>query len=273
MQLPQSSDTPDSAAARHTRAAGDHRHGRGRLSGQRAHPSSTRVRTRLRAALLKEAGTERGPDHHSRGRAHVRTRRWSPPWMWRGKLRLLPAQYRHRARGHKTLSRAAAADKARWRRLPEPGSGRGQKARRRLLGDLSQAAEVRHPVSGRVLDRRARHAMLFSATQCGARVPGQAVLQRRLRDVKDPEDPLADSLGRRGRCSRLRGIGDYVARATIPSWVGRQVVKGLRRDVFSHYLRLPTAYLDRQQSGHLLSKLTNNIELVAGSGDHARLSR
>ena len=45
----------------------------------------------------------------------------------------------------------------------------------------------------------------------------------------------------------VRGIGDYV-QSYYPSWVGRQVIKGLRRDVFSHYLRLPTAYLDRQQS-------------------------
>ena len=46
----------------------------------------------------------------------------------------------------------------------------------------------------------------------------------------------------------LRGIGDFVGNY-YPSWVGRQVVKGLRHDVFAHYLRLPTAYLDRQQSG------------------------
>ncbi|MGO9514357.1 MAG: lipid A export permease/ATP-binding protein MsbA [Steroidobacteraceae bacterium] len=69
----------------------------------------------------------------------------------------------------------------------------------------------------------------------------------------------------------LRGIGDYVANY-YPSWVGRQVIKGLRRDVFSHYLRLPTAYLDRQQSGHLLSKLTNNIELVAAAATSAAIS-
>ena len=69
----------------------------------------------------------------------------------------------------------------------------------------------------------------------------------------------------------LRGIGDYVANY-YPSWVGRQVIKGLRHDVFSHYLRLPTSYLDRQQSGHLLSKLTNNIELVAAAATNAAIS-
>jgi subfamily B ATP-binding cassette protein MsbA len=69
----------------------------------------------------------------------------------------------------------------------------------------------------------------------------------------------------------LRGVGDYV-QSYYSGWVGRQVIKGLRRDVFSHYLRLPTAYLDRQQSGHLLSKLTNNIEMVAAAATTAAIS-
>jgi ATP-binding cassette, subfamily B, bacterial MsbA len=69
----------------------------------------------------------------------------------------------------------------------------------------------------------------------------------------------------------LRGVGDYV-QGYYPSWVGRQVIKGLRHDVFSHYLRLPTAFLDQQQSGHLLSKLTNNIELVAAAATGAAIS-
>jgi subfamily B ATP-binding cassette protein MsbA len=69
----------------------------------------------------------------------------------------------------------------------------------------------------------------------------------------------------------LRGLGDYIGNY-YPSWVGRQVIKGLRRDVFSHYLRLPTAYLDSQQSGVLLSKLTFNIEQVAGAATGAAIS-
>ena len=69
----------------------------------------------------------------------------------------------------------------------------------------------------------------------------------------------------------LRGVGDYVSNY-CPSWVGRQVIKGLRRDVFSHYLRLPSAHLDRQQSGHLLSKLTFNIEMVANAATTASIS-
>ncbi len=69
----------------------------------------------------------------------------------------------------------------------------------------------------------------------------------------------------------LRGLGDYVSNY-FPGWVGRQVIKSLRRDAFAHYLRLPTAYLDTQQSGHLLSKLTYNIELVADAATNASIS-
>ena len=69
----------------------------------------------------------------------------------------------------------------------------------------------------------------------------------------------------------FRGIGDFVSNY-FPGWVGRQVVKSLRQEVFSHYLRLPSAYLDRQQSGHMLSKLTYNIELVAAAATNAAIS-
>jgi subfamily B ATP-binding cassette protein MsbA len=69
----------------------------------------------------------------------------------------------------------------------------------------------------------------------------------------------------------LRGIGDFVGNY-FPTYVGRQVIKGLRRDVFGHYLRLPTAYLDGEQSGHLLSKLTFNVELVANAATTASIA-
>jgi len=69
----------------------------------------------------------------------------------------------------------------------------------------------------------------------------------------------------------FRGIGDFASNY-FPGWVGRQVIRGLRHDVFAHYLRLPTAYLDGQQSGHLLSKLTYNTELVAAAATNASVS-
>ena len=59
-----------------------------------------------------------------------------------------------------------------------------------------------------------------------------------------------------------RGVGDFLS-VYAPGWVGRQVVKRLRADLFRHYLDLPTAYYDRNASALLLSRLTYNTELVA----------
>jgi subfamily B ATP-binding cassette protein MsbA len=59
-----------------------------------------------------------------------------------------------------------------------------------------------------------------------------------------------------------RGIGDYLS-VYAPGWVGRQVIKAIRRDLFARYLELPSAFYDRSGVAHLLSRLTFNIELVA----------
>jgi subfamily B ATP-binding cassette protein MsbA len=60
----------------------------------------------------------------------------------------------------------------------------------------------------------------------------------------------------------IRGLGDYVSNY-FPGWVGRQIIKAIRGELFAHYLRLPTLYFDRQASGEMLSRLTYNTELVA----------
>jgi subfamily B ATP-binding cassette protein MsbA len=60
----------------------------------------------------------------------------------------------------------------------------------------------------------------------------------------------------------VRGIGDYMSNY-FPGYVGRQVIKSIRADLFRHYLHLPASYYDRAQGGMMLSKLTFNIEQVA----------
>jgi subfamily B ATP-binding cassette protein MsbA len=47
------------------------------------------------------------------------------------------------------------------------------------------------------------------------------------------------------------------------SWVGRQVIKRMREQVFAKFLALPTRFYDQSSSGALLSRLTFNIEQVA----------
>ena len=65
-----------------------------------------------------------------------------------------------------------------------------------------------------------------------------------------------------------RGIGDFLA-LFAPGWVGRQVIKAMRRDVFARFLQLPTAFFDRNGVAQLLSRLTYNIELVAEAATNA----
>ena len=60
----------------------------------------------------------------------------------------------------------------------------------------------------------------------------------------------------------VRGVGDYLS-VYAPGWVGRQVIKSIRQDVFARYLQLPVSYFDRNGVAQLLSRLTYNIELVA----------
>jgi subfamily B ATP-binding cassette protein MsbA len=66
----------------------------------------------------------------------------------------------------------------------------------------------------------------------------------------------------------IRGVGDYVSNY-FPGWVGRQVIKRIRGELFAHYLHLPTLYFDRQVSGEMLSRLTYNTELVAEAATNA----
>ena len=66
----------------------------------------------------------------------------------------------------------------------------------------------------------------------------------------------------------LRGIGDYVSNF-FPGWVGRQIIKSMRAELFGHYLRLPARYYETAATGDLLSRLTLNIERVAEATTNA----
>ena len=66
----------------------------------------------------------------------------------------------------------------------------------------------------------------------------------------------------------LRGVGDYLANY-FPGWVSRQMIKTIRADLFAHYMRLPTAWYERESSGAMLSRLTYNVELVADAATNS----
>jgi subfamily B ATP-binding cassette protein MsbA len=60
----------------------------------------------------------------------------------------------------------------------------------------------------------------------------------------------------------VRGVGDYVS-SYFPGYVGRQVVKGLRGELFAKYMHLPVSFYDRTSTAQMMSRLTYNVELVA----------
>lgn len=66
----------------------------------------------------------------------------------------------------------------------------------------------------------------------------------------------------------VRGIAGFVNDYFL-SWVGRRVVSDLRQAMFEHLLRAPTRYYDNHGSGHILAKLTYNVENVASAATSA----
>ncbi len=65
-----------------------------------------------------------------------------------------------------------------------------------------------------------------------------------------------------------RGLGDFLSVYAM-AWIGRQVVKGVRSDLFRHLLDLPSTFYDRQSGAQLLSTLTFSTELVAEAATNA----
>lgn len=66
----------------------------------------------------------------------------------------------------------------------------------------------------------------------------------------------------------LRSFSTFVS-TFVMAWIGRNVVKELRREMFSHILRLPTSYYDARSSGQLISKFTYDVEQVAEASTNA----
>lgn len=60
----------------------------------------------------------------------------------------------------------------------------------------------------------------------------------------------------------LRGLVSALGSYCM-TWVARAVVQVLRRQVFSHIIRLPADYYDEATTGQLLSKILYNVEQVA----------
>lgn len=66
----------------------------------------------------------------------------------------------------------------------------------------------------------------------------------------------------------IRGIGFFLGNYYI-IYVARMLVHKLRCNVFDHLLFTPSAYFDANSSGHLLSRITYNVDQVTGAATDA----
>ncbi len=62
----------------------------------------------------------------------------------------------------------------------------------------------------------------------------------------------------------IRGVAEFGATYSM-RYVGRQIVKRLRRELFERLLVMPVQRFQHQSSGELISRLTYNVEQVAGA--------
>ncbi|MFW0072686.1 MAG: lipid A export permease/ATP-binding protein MsbA [Coxiella-like endosymbiont] len=68
--------------------------------------------------------------------------------------------------------------------------------------------------------------------------------------------------------SLFRGIAGFLSTYFI-NRVARNIVMDFRRAIFSHLLRLPAKFYDKNNSGHLLSTIIYNVEQVAQASSNA----
>ncbi len=66
----------------------------------------------------------------------------------------------------------------------------------------------------------------------------------------------------------LRGFGYFLSKYFI-EYVGRHIIHTMRVQIFDHLMRLPCRFYDESSSGHLVSKITYNIEQVTGAATDA----
>jgi subfamily B ATP-binding cassette protein MsbA len=62
----------------------------------------------------------------------------------------------------------------------------------------------------------------------------------------------------------MRGVGGFLGGYYI-AYVGRNIVHQMRLAIFDSYLKLPTSFFDTNSSGHLISRITYNVEQVSSA--------
>jgi len=66
----------------------------------------------------------------------------------------------------------------------------------------------------------------------------------------------------------FRGVGTFISKYLM-EWIGRNIIRDLRRDLFQQLIVLPSSYYDSVPKGNLTSKLIFDVEQVANAATKA----
>ncbi|QBF84386.1 lipid A export permease/ATP-binding protein MsbA [Shewanella maritima] len=69
----------------------------------------------------------------------------------------------------------------------------------------------------------------------------------------------------------IRGFANFVSTYCV-SYISAKLIMDMRQEVFEHYLRLPVSYIDRENSGNLISRVTFDTEQIARASGSALIS-
>jgi ABC-type multidrug transport system fused ATPase/permease subunit len=154
-------------------------------------------------------------------------------------------------------------------RQPAPGRvrrGRARRARRPAHSGPTCGCWPTRARTGRCSLLGVLGMVMYASVDTGIRHPHEEIPGRRLRRARPAHAVIVPA----GIVVLfvVRGVGDYLS-VYAPGWVGRQVIKSLRHDLFARYLQMPVSFFDRNGVAPLLSRLTYNIEMVAEAATNA----
>ncbi|MCL1136991.1 lipid A export permease/ATP-binding protein MsbA [Shewanella pneumatophori] len=69
----------------------------------------------------------------------------------------------------------------------------------------------------------------------------------------------------------LRGLANFLSTYCI-SYMSARVIMDMRQEVFEHYLTLPVSYIDKENTGNLISRVTYDTEQIARASGSALIT-
>ncbi|WP_299494968.1 lipid A export permease/ATP-binding protein MsbA [uncultured Shewanella sp.] len=69
----------------------------------------------------------------------------------------------------------------------------------------------------------------------------------------------------------LRGLANFASTYCV-AYMSARLIQDMRQEVFEHYLKLPVSYMDRENTGNLISRVTYDTEQIARASGSALIT-